>query len=152
MNWGDVPTWAASAAAIVATFVAIRAKSDGKRSAAAAEQSAADGRRSADAAVRSADTAAEALRLQQEAARPKVVLCIERAANGAHLLKNTGDAAASNLRLHSDDQRYAAWEDPLGNLAGGDVRPFYITAAAAPPARLRFVWDGQAEYVSVAMP
>lgn len=138
MNWGDAPTWIASAAAVVATFVALKARSDGKRSAAAA--------------VRSADIAAESLRLQQEAAQPKVVLRIDRSSNGARLLTNAGTASANGLMLHPDDEFHVAWEESLGDLASGDVRPFYITAAAAPPSRLRFIWDGQPSYVTVAMP
>lgn len=152
MNWGDVPTAVTGVVAAVALVVAIKARSDGRRaadaserSATASEQAAADGRRSADAAE-------EALALQREAARPRVTLQINRAENGAHLLRNTGTAPARNLDLHPDDEVHVAWEDQLGDLEEGDVRPFWVTAAAAPPARLRFKWDGQADYIAIAMP
>jgi len=152
MNWGDVPTAATGAVAVVALVVAIKARSDGRRaadaserSATASEQAAADGRRSADAAE-------EALALQREAARPRVTLQIDRAQNGAHILRNTGTAPARNLDLHPGDQPHVAFEDPLGDLEAGDVRPFWVTAAAAPPTKLRLTWDGRTDYVAVAMP
>ncbi|MDH6610352.1 hypothetical protein M2164_005987 [Streptomyces sp. SAI-208] len=152
MNWGDVPTAAAVAVAAAALVVAIKARSDGRRaadaserSAIASEQAAADGRRSADAAE-------EALALQREAARPRVTLQIDRAYSGAHVLRNTGTAPARNLDLHPDDRIHVTFEDPLGDLGEGDVRPFWVTAAAAPPARLRLKWDGQSDYIAIAMP
>lgn len=137
MNWGGASTAVASVTAIAATVVAVRAKADGRRSVIAAEKS--------------AEIAAESLRLQWEAARPRVDLRIERAANGSRLLKNTGAATAHQLTLHPDDQTYFAWDDPLGDLDGGDVRVFHVISAGA-PARLRFVWNGQGGYVAVGMP
>ncbi|WP_030300446.1 hypothetical protein [Streptomyces katrae] len=120
------------------------------RSAKAAEASVVEARRSADAAEQSAQAgerqasaAAESLALQQEAARPKVVLRVRRIGKGMFQLQNEGTATAVGLLLHPDDEDIVERHEDWGlALPPNDTREVCFSGADV-PSKLRFTWEGQ---------
>lgn len=153
-DWGNVPGWIAVGFSAIAIGISHASKRASSRSAAASERSAAAAEQSAANGKRSADTAAEALKLQQQAAQPKVKLTIQSAARGVYRLQNEGDAPAVGLTLIAEDEDQVLWQGgpPASPFPRGDSSEFVIANAANPPTRLRFTWVGQADPVHVAIP
>ncbi|MFI8448265.1 hypothetical protein [Streptomyces erythrochromogenes] len=159
----DIDSYTALASAVVAlgaSCIGVAAWKTSKRAADAAEAAVVEARRSALASERSAQAgelqaaaATETLAMQQEAARPRVQLRIDRPGRGTWALVNYGSADAINPALHSEDADLVDWEDPLGPvLAQGDVRHLSARYAADTPPVLRFTWDGQEEPFPVRCP
>lgn len=151
MNWGDAPAWAAFAVSLGAIGISLKARSDGKRSADAAEKTAAVAeetlahQRTVDAAQRAAE---------EEANRPRVVLAFEHANKAKWQLVNYGTAIATNVRItEAVAAMHGAWPENL-TLAPGEVRDFLMAGSmeARIPSLIRVVWDGQEEPVPLRVP
>lgn len=159
MNWGDVPAWAALALSAVAVWISFKARGDGKKSADASAKS-------ADASVRSAVAAEEALALQQreaderraaeqEAARPRVVLTLERPEQRRFVLRNRGTAIAEGVTITQAGEPGQARDLPEGvTLHPGEGHSFFIvTAMGLPTPTLIYVtWEGQEVPVPLGVP
>jgi hypothetical protein len=157
MEWGDWPSWAAFVVSVGALWVSLKARGDGKRSADASQTS-------AEASVRSAVAAEDALALQrqeaeqrraaeEEAARPRVVLRIERLSKQRFRMVNAGDAPAAGVTVLDPPRSSNGLAEPF-ELGPHSAHPFGMLGyAGAPiPNALRVTWDGQPEPVSLLVP
>ncbi|MFE6022359.1 hypothetical protein ACFQ6O_38420 [Streptomyces sp. NPDC056441] len=162
MNWGDVPSWGALAAAVTAVVISVIALKHSKKAATAAERSA-DAQEVANAATARAREEAREARL--EAARPKPQLKVEAAAatpemgvrrpDLRYVLRNvgTGDAVGITVVLDEEPGRYR-------NLPSGEtLRPGQghefrqVTAAGMTRStEIHVTWDGQDEPVALPLP
>ncbi|MFC9682694.1 hypothetical protein [Streptomyces sp. NPDC056948] len=159
MDWGDVPAWAAFALSAGALWIAFKARGDGKKSADASAKS-------ADASVRSAVAAEEALTLQrreaeerraaeEEAARPRAVLTLERPEQRRFILRNSGTAVAEGVTITEAGEEGQARDLPEGvTLHPGEGHPFFILTAMGleTPTRIYVTWEGQEEPVPLGVP
>lgn len=159
MDWGDVPAWAALVLSAMAVGVSIKARGDGKKSASAAVTS-------ADASVRSADAAEAALALQrqetderraaeEEAARPRVILVLERTGQRQFVLRNVGTATAEGVTITQAGEPQQGRDLPEGvTLHRGEGHPFFVVASTGlpMPTRIYVKWDGQDEPVPLGVP
>ena len=157
MDWGDMPAWLALALSGGALWVSIKARGDGKKSANASATS-------AEASVRSAVAAEEALALQrqeaearrladEEAARPRVLLRIERVAQQRFRMLNLGDAPAHSVTVLDPPRSSNGLAEPF-ELGPHSAHPFGMLGYAGSPIpnALRVTWDGQPEPVSLLVP
>ncbi|WP_329276981.1 hypothetical protein [Streptomyces sp. NBC_01451] len=153
MDLGDVTALLALALSAGAFVVSIKARGDGKKSAAASATS-------AEASVRSAVAAEEALALQRreaeavaEARRPRVLLSIVRVNGDTYRIQNDGELLANNLQFEEDGLPavHTLRDDGPISLNGGEAHSFLMAGSAANPipAQIRVSWDGQETPVAV---
>ncbi|MFJ6862453.1 hypothetical protein [Streptomyces werraensis] len=151
MNWGDAPAWAAFVVSVGALGVSIKARSDGKRSADAAEKSAAVAE---DALTHQRQMDAERRAAEDEANRPRAMLSCEHAHKAKWQLINHGTAIATNVRVtEAVGAMHRPWPENL-TLAPGEVYDFLMAGSMQEPlpSVIRVVWDGQEDPVPLRVP
>lgn len=182
MSWTDVQTWVALFVTAAATWVAVLARNDSKRSADAAAEALELQRASAQAAAdalelqrseahvarealelqrAAAEVAREALELQQgelerirdEMEPPKPSFTLRNLTGYTYLLRNDGPGTAVNVKVTA-----------LGNaLLGGEEEPLVLRPGEGKalklgnwlrgrPTVLHVIWDGQEHDVLVHVP
>ncbi|MFJ5521101.1 hypothetical protein ACIQB4_29195 [Streptomyces griseoluteus] len=151
MNWGDAPAWAAFFVSVGALGVSIKARSDGKRSADAAEISAAVAE---DALAHQRQMDAERRAAEDEANRPRVMLSCEHAHKAKWQLINHGMATATKVRItEAVGAMHRPWPENL-TLAPGEVYDFLMVGSMQEPlpSVIRVAWDGQEDPVPLRVP
>ncbi|MFD8075841.1 hypothetical protein ACFV3E_24690 [Streptomyces sp. NPDC059718] len=138
MDWGDIPAWAAFVLAAVATVISVKARSDGKRAADAAEGALALQRAEAEE--------------RREAARPRAEFTLERRSVNAFTLRNVGSATAEGVSVLADGLPPIVREVPRQvSLQPGVGHDFTMAGSSdgRVPTHIRVVWDGQEEPVAL---